>query len=440
MSLRDVLCQERAIGSLRRAVEGGRLAHAYIFAGEEGVGKFTTAREFAQMLLCHNLAGLAAAPKAAAKKADKPKPAKGLLFEGDSKETNATPDTAARATVPRDGCGHCESCRLIDAGTHPDFHVVYKELKRYLTKSQEDQEDSRSEDSKLEERQPELIKSGPNKKIATPVELPVKVIREYLIKQVANSPKLGQHSVFVVKEMEKSNISSENAMLKILEEPPKHCTIILLCTQADLLLPTIRSRCQLIRFGRVDETMIVDRLVGQGVERTEALFWARFSQGSLGTAQVWAGTDIGEPTIYQVKRELVDRLANLRPGEVLETAERIVKVAKEIAEAWEKGAENANKSDLQRKARKGLLRMIIGVYEDAMTSAVAPGRAMIHADQAGAIERIRQGREAESLADGVEAGYEKLRWIESHVNERLIFEQYLFRLCGCDTIQFLSVE
>ncbi len=415
MSLRDVLCQERAIGSLRRAVEGGRLAHAYIFAGEEGVGKFTTAREFARMLLCHNLAGLFAAPKAAAKKADKPKPAKGLLFEGDSKETNATPDTAARATVPRDGCGHCESCRLIDAGTHPDFQVVYKELLPFT-------------------------KDPANKDKKTPADLSIDVVREFLIERAAGRPKLGEASVFVVKEAEKTNRFSENAMLKILEEPPKHCTIILLCTQADLLLPTIRSRCQLIRFGPVEESMIVDRLVGQGVERTEALFWARFSQGSLGAAQVWAGTDIGEPTVYQVKRELVDRLANLRPGEVLETAERIVKVAKEIAEAWEKGAENANKSDLQRKARKGLLRIIIGVYEDAMTSAVSPGRPMIHAEQAGAIERIRQGREAESLADGVEAGYEKLRWIESHVNERLIFEQYLFRLCGCDTIQFLSVE
>ncbi|NLH18416.1 MAG: hypothetical protein GX455_17720, partial [Phycisphaerae bacterium] len=241
-------------------------------------------------------------------------------------------------------------------------------------------------------------------------------------------------------EAEKTNRFSENAMLKILEEPPKHCTIILLCTQADLLLPTIRSRCQLIRFGPVDESVIVERLVGQGVKESEAVFWARFSQGSLGVAQVWAGTDIGEPSLYQTKRELVDRLANLRPGEVLETAERLTKTTKEIAEAWEKGAENANKSDLQRKARKGLLRMIIGVYEDAMTSAVSPGRALIHADQSEAIARIRQGPDAETLADGIEAGYEKLRWIESHVNERLIFEQYLFRLCGCDTIQVLSME
>lgn len=415
MSLRDVLCQERAIGSLRKAVEGGRLAHAYIFAGEEGVGKFTTAREFARMLLCHNLSGLAPAPKTAAKKSARAKAAKDLLFEAESEKSIATPTTAAGATTQRESCGHCESCRLIDAGTHPDFQVVYKELLPFT-------------------------KDPANKDKKTPADLSIDVVREFLIDRAAGRPKLGEASVFVVREAEKTNRFSENAMLKILEEPPKHCTIILLCTQTDLLLPTIRSRCQVIRFGPVDELVIVDRLVGQGVERAEALFWARFSQGSLGVAQVWAGTDIGEPTVYQVKRELVDRLANLKAGEVLETAERLTKAAKEIADAWEKGAENANKSDLQRKARKGLLRMIIGVYEDAMTSTVSPDRALIHADQPEAIGRIRQGRDAEALADGIEAGYEKLRWIESHVNERLIFEQYLFRLCGCDTIQVLSME
>jgi DNA polymerase III subunit delta' len=415
MSLRDVLCQERAIGSLRKAVEGGRLAHAYIFAGEEGVGKFTTAREFARMLLCHNPTGSAAAPKAAAKRTAKTKPSKDLLFGAEPEEINTTPDSAAGATAQRDGCGHCESCRLIDAGTHPDFRIIAMALYRFS-------------------RDPTIRAKD------SVTEIPTEVLREFFVEKVANCPVEGHSVVFVVKEAERMNEEGQNAILKVIEEPQQNRYIFLLSSKLNRLIPTIRSRCQVIRFGPVDETRIADRLVGQGVEKTEALFWARFSQGSLGVAQVWAGTNIGEPTLYQVKRELVDRLANLKAGEVLETAERIVKVAKEIAEAWEKGAENANKSDLQRKARKGLLRMIIGVYEDAMTSAVSPGRPMIHADQAGAIERIRQGRDAESLADGVEAGYEKLRWIESHVNERLIFEQYLFRLCGCDTIQFLSVE
>ena len=75
MSLEDVLCQERAVKTLRRAFAAGRVPHAYIFAGAEGVGKFKTAREWARLLLCSN---------------------------------PATDDGAA------DSCGSCESCRLFD--------------------------------------------------------------------------------------------------------------------------------------------------------------------------------------------------------------------------------------------------------------------------------------------------------------------------------------
>ncbi|NLH17124.1 MAG: hypothetical protein GX455_11140, partial [Phycisphaerae bacterium] len=219
MSLRDVLCQEKAIGSLLKAVEGGRLAHAYIFAGEEGVGKFTTAREFARMLLCHNRGG-PAVPTAKTRKADKKKPSGEMLFGIEPEGATASPDAAKESTVRNDACGHCESCRLIDSGTHPDFQVVYKELLPFT-------------------------KDPNNKDKKTPADLSIDVIREFLIERAAARPKLGEASVFVVREAEKTNRFSENAMLKILEEPPKHCTIILLCTQADLLLPTIRSRCQL---------------------------------------------------------------------------------------------------------------------------------------------------------------------------------------------------
>ena len=52
MSLRDVFCQDRAIGILQRGLAADRSAHAYIFAGPEGVGKYKTAREWARLLLC----------------------------------------------------------------------------------------------------------------------------------------------------------------------------------------------------------------------------------------------------------------------------------------------------------------------------------------------------------------------------------------------------
>ena len=54
MPLKDIFCQEKAITDLQLAFAGDKVAHAFIFAGHDGVGKFTTAREFAKLLLCKN--------------------------------------------------------------------------------------------------------------------------------------------------------------------------------------------------------------------------------------------------------------------------------------------------------------------------------------------------------------------------------------------------
>jgi hypothetical protein len=102
---------------------------------------------------------------------------------------------------------------LIDAGTHPDFQVVYKELLPFT-------------------RPPE------NKDKKTPADLSIDVVREFLIERAAGRPKLGEASVFVVREAEKTNRFSENAMLKILEEPPStvrssyHTQTDLLCRRS----------------------------------------------------------------------------------------------------------------------------------------------------------------------------------------------------------------
>ncbi len=52
MSLKEVFCQDKAIGILQRAYAADKLAHAYIFVGPDGVGKFKTAKEWARVLLC----------------------------------------------------------------------------------------------------------------------------------------------------------------------------------------------------------------------------------------------------------------------------------------------------------------------------------------------------------------------------------------------------
>ena len=137
-----------------------------------------------------------------------------------------------------DSCRLCRSCRLFGAGSHPDFNPVYKELV-------------------------EFTRDGKDKK--TPVDLPIDVIREFLIEKVSTRPTLSKRKVFVISEAERLNDASQNALLKVLEEPPEYCCIILLCTRMERLLPTTKSRCQIIRFGTIAEDRMIEKLREMGI-------------------------------------------------------------------------------------------------------------------------------------------------------------------------------
>ncbi len=366
MSLRDVFCQDRAIGILQRGLAVDRPAHAYIFAGPEGVGKYKTAREWAKLLLCQ--------------------------------EPHTKKDKSGAFA---DSCGSCESCTLLEAGSHPDYAHVYKELLEYT-------------------------RDGKDKK--TPVELPINVIREFLIEQVAIRPALSQRRVFVISEAEKLNANSQNALLKVLEEPPSYCTIILLCTRLEQLLPTTKSRCQTVRFGPVEEDRIVAHLIQMGLGAKEAAFFARLAQGSLGLAGQWARLELNGVGLFEIKRGVVTSLADCRLTETLALAERLLENAKQIAAGWADLDKATSKSDLTRRADKTLIQILLSALRDVTMVHVATDRPLINADQPEPIARLAHRLGPEPALEAVSEGYEMLRWLEDNVNERLIFERLLLRL------------
>ena len=366
MSLRDVFCQDRAIGILQRGLAAGRSAHAYIFAGPEGVGKHKTAREWARLLLCKN-------PKM---------------------EQSGSPPFA-------DSCGSCESCSLLDADSHPDYAHIYKELLEFTV-------------------------DGKGRK--PPVDLPIDVIREFLIQQVSMRPSLSARKVFVVSEAEKLNISSQNALLKVLEEPPQYCTIILLCTRLERLLPTTKSRCQTIRFGPVEEGRIVSHLTGMGLGREQAVFFARLAQGSLGLACQWARLEMAGVGLFNVKKNMIASLTRLELIDALDAAEQMLNSAKQIASGWADLDKATSKSDLNRRAQKTVVQILVSALHDAMMLPLAGDRHLINADQARQIAELAGRFDPEQASQGISVGYEMLRWIEASVNEKLIFERLLLRL------------
>ena len=366
MSLRDVFCQDSAIGILQRGLAADRSAHAYLFAGLEGVGKYKTAREWARLLLCE-------------------------------KPVIESVDSSPFA----DSCGSCQSCTLLEADSHPDYAHIYKELL-------------------------EFTREGKDKK--TPIDLSIHVIREFLIEQAPIRPALSKRKVFVINEAERLNVSSQNALLKVLEEPPSYCTIILLCTRLERLLPTIKSRCQIVRFGPVDEDRIVGQLTGMGLGSQEAGFFARLAQGSLGLACQWARLELGDVGLFEIKREVVASLAGYRLAEALDLTAQLLGGVKRIAAGWAEFDKSTSKSDLSRRAQKTVLQILISALRDTTIVHLAPERALINADQSAQIGTLARRLDADQAIDGVREGYEMLRWVESNVNDRLIFERLLLRL------------
>ena len=107
-----------------------------------------------------------------------------------------------------------------------------------------------------------------------------------LIEREANyRPYEGKARLFLIEDADKLNDSSANALLKVLEEPPHTSHIVLLTARPAMLLPTIRSRCQMIRFAPISAAEIEKFLVENKIANaSEARIRARVARGSLGRA------------------------------------------------------------------------------------------------------------------------------------------------------------
>ena len=91
----------------------------------------------------------------------------------------------------------------------------------------------------------------------------------------------GAKKVGIIDEAELLTVDAQNALLKTLEEPPGQATLILVSTNPDALLETIRSRCQCILFAPLERQIVEDLLVDEGREPEVATAAAALSQGSV---------------------------------------------------------------------------------------------------------------------------------------------------------------
>ncbi|MBI4706320.1 MAG: DNA polymerase III subunit delta' [Candidatus Omnitrophica bacterium] len=151
-----------------------------------------------------------------------------------------------------DACDNCISCRKITNAQHPDIHVIAKE----------------DDEIKIED------------------------IRN-LQREIGFRPYEGKKKLFIIDNAHKLTAEASNALLKVLEEPPKSSLIVLISDKPALLLRTIVSRCKVLKFSALLREEIKGILEDEySVEKGQAHFLAYFCEGSLGRALRLKDTDI----------------------------------------------------------------------------------------------------------------------------------------------------
>jgi DNA polymerase-3 subunit delta' len=182
----------------------------------------------------------------------------------------------ARPEAAMDPCGQCESCSQVTAGTHPDLIQVAK----------------------------------PKDKSFLPLELLIgdkdHRMREGLCHDIGLKPYMGGRKIAVIDDADYLNAEGANSLLKTLEEPPPRSVLILVGTSPARQLPTIRSRCQLIRFQPLDEAIVARLLLAQGhaADTAEAERLAAHAEGSPEHA-----LELAEPALWSFREKLLDDLA-----------------------------------------------------------------------------------------------------------------------------------
>jgi DNA polymerase-3 subunit delta' len=153
-------------------------------------------------------------------------------------------------------CGHCETCIQVEAETHPDVLLVSKKK------------------DKTELSIEQLVGSKDAR------------MREGLCYELRMRPYSGRRKIAIIDEIDTLNTEGANSLLKTLEEPPAGSMIFLIGTSEQRQLPTIRSRCQVVRFARLSDEDIALLLVrlGKVANQDEALRVASQAHGSIESA------------------------------------------------------------------------------------------------------------------------------------------------------------
>lgn len=333
MGFGDFLGNEATVRHLREAIAAGRLPHALILAGPRGAGKYTLAVMLAQTANCLDL-----------------------------QETDGLPDF----------CGRCSNCMRIGAAADLDARVGEAVAAR------EEMRDADKRETRIMiQTHPDVLVIPPD-----PPQLLIKVGQvRMLIREIYRVPAEARRSMYIFTSAAFMKEAS-NSLLKVLEEPPAHASIVLLAENPGELLPTIRSRAGTFRLGAIAPEE-VERLLAERRPQwkpAERALIARLSEGAIGRALNF------DLPAWMASRG--DALLLLRSAMQEPDFSSLFRAT----EAYRAGAEGQEKTD-------GVLRTAASLLEDLL---------LVQAGTPQMIRNIDLVKELNAMAGGV-----RLEWIEA---------------------------
>lgn len=238
----DIIGQEEVKRQLRQAVRDGRIAHAQLFAGPQGVGKLALALAYAQYIACPN-------------------------------------------RTEHDSCGTCPTCVQFSKLQHPDLHFAFpivkgddgdvcdafaEKWKGLVTEHKYFDLDDWYRVMGVETKQGMIYEKESSE-----------ILRKLSLKSFA-----GGYKIMLIWQPEKMNIACANKLLKLLEEPPTMTLFLLVSEHPEQLLSTILSRVQEVRVPRLSEATIAVGLRTEyaWLDAEEAQDVAHMANGSYLTA------------------------------------------------------------------------------------------------------------------------------------------------------------
>ncbi len=272
--------------------------------------------------------------------------------------------TCSAPPAPGEFCGECRNCRQMSAMQHPDLTLIEAETEGGTLK--------------------------------------VEQIRE-LRKSVLLAPYQAPYRVVLLLRFQEANPSAANALLKTLEEAPSKVILILTADNTEQLLPTIVSRCEVIRLRPLPIPRVEEFLREKGADAKKAQLLAHLSGGRPG----YALRLLEDDTTLEFRREKMDEFENLLPASRVERFDYADKLAKE------------------KDAFRETLLLWLSLWRDVMLQTAGEAETIANIDRRSLIESLAEKlnlAEAKALLSAAEEGIGQL---QRNVNARLLAENIL---------------